>query len=164
MSLYREGKITAIDPLKVFDVSETIQAFRYFALSTRLGKIAVSFENPQSQIQVVPIRFRAQFHPDKAYVLIGCLGGLGRSLSKWMFDRGARKFVFMGRTGTDRAPARALVDDLEKTGAEVLVLRGNVSETKDVERGFAQIKDPIGGVLQAAMGLAVSLLSSFPTT
>ncbi|KAG9237170.1 reducing type I polyketide synthase 10 [Amylocarpus encephaloides] len=159
MELYREGKITAIDPLKVFDVSEVVQAFRYFALSTRVGKIAVSFENPNSQIPVVPIKFRSKFHPEKAYVLIGCLGGLGRSLSKWMFRQGARKFVFMGRTGTDRAPARNLVEDLEKTGASVTVIRGNVSEAEDVERGFAQIEDPIGGVVQAAMGLALALFT-----
>jgi hypothetical protein len=51
MELYRAGKIRAIEPMKTFDVSDVVQAFRYFGLFTRLGKVAVSFENPESQIQ-----------------------------------------------------------------------------------------------------------------
>jgi len=159
MSLYRSGDIIPIDPLKVFDASEVVQAFRYFALATRVGKIAVSFKNPQSQIPVVPIKFRTSFYSHKSYLLIGCLGGLGRSISKWMFQQGARKFVFVGRSGIDRAPARDLVNDLKVLGAEVTVVRGTVSSAEDVERTFAQIRGPIGGVIQAAMGLAVSSLS-----
>lgn len=52
MELYRQGKIKAVAPLKVFDVSEVIQAVRYFALGSRMGKVAVSLENPFSQIKV----------------------------------------------------------------------------------------------------------------
>jgi len=73
-----------------------------------------------------------------------------------MFQCGARKFVFVGRSGVDRAPARALVEDLKELGADVLVVRGDVSNAEDVESGFAQITGPIGGVIQAAMGLSVS--------
>jgi hypothetical protein len=59
MELYRAGKITAIEPMKKFDVSDVVQAFRYFGLSTRLGKVAVSFENPDSEIQASHVLLRA---------------------------------------------------------------------------------------------------------
>lgn len=87
--------------------------------------------------------------------MIGCLGGLGRSISKWMVKRGARKFVFVGRTGTDRKAARQLVEDLEAEGAYVSVVRGDVSILADVQAAVAAIKGPVGGVIQAAMGLNV---------
>jgi NADP-dependent 3-hydroxy acid dehydrogenase YdfG len=87
--------------------------------------------------------------------MIGCLGGLGRSISKWMVKRGARKFVFVGRTGTDRKAARQLVEDLEAEGACVTVVRGDVSNLADVQAAVAAIKGPVGGVIQAAMGLNV---------
>lgn len=103
----------------------------------------------------MPIQFRTVFSPEKAYILIGCLGGLGRSLSKWMLDRGTRKFVFLGRSGTDREPARKLINDLQAKGAQTTVIRGNVSEAADVNAVVAQIQDPIGGVIHAAMGLDV---------
>lgn len=52
MSLYRNGKIKAIQPMKTYDVSEAAQAFRYLSSSTRIGKIAVSLKNPDSLLKV----------------------------------------------------------------------------------------------------------------
>ncbi len=88
--------------------------------------------------------------------MIGCLGGLGRSMSKWMIKQGARKFVFLGRSGIDKTPARKLVEDLEHSGATVLVVRGDVGRYSDVQRCVEAIDGDIGGVIQAAMGLNVS--------
>lgn len=52
MGLYRENKIKAFDPLKVFDATEISQAFRHFSGKNRMGKIAVSFENDESMVKV----------------------------------------------------------------------------------------------------------------
>lgn len=93
--------------------------------------------------------------------MIGCLGGLGGSISKWMVKRGARKFVFVGRSGTDRKPARLLVESLEASGAEVTVVRGDVGVYSDVQAAVAAINGPVGGVIQAAMGLNVGSLVFF---
>ena len=89
--------------------------------------------------------------------MVGCLGGLGRSLSKWIFDRGARKFVFIGRSGTEKASAKTLVDSLRETGATVVVVKGDVSRLDDVKTTVEKCPSPIGGVIQAAMGLNVSI-------
>ena len=52
VELFRNGKIKTVSPLKVFDVSELIQAYRYFALKTRVGKVVVSLEDPGSCVKV----------------------------------------------------------------------------------------------------------------
>ena len=52
LELYRAGKITAVKPLKVFDVSDIVSAIRYFSSTTRMGKVAISLEDPDSQITV----------------------------------------------------------------------------------------------------------------
>lgn len=52
MRLYREGKIQAFDPLKVFEAAEISQAFRHFSGKNRMGKIAISFENDASVVKV----------------------------------------------------------------------------------------------------------------
>ena len=90
--------------------------------------------------------------------MVGCLGGLGRSLSRWMQGQGARNFVFLGRSGTDKVESASLVAELEAAGATVEVIKGNVSSGEDVERAVstAAQQAPIGGVIQAAMGLSVS--------
>lgn len=68
----------------------------------------------------------------------------------------------MGRSWTDRAPARRLVEDLEVSGAQVTVVRGEVINFKDVERAVACIHGSVGGVIQAAMGLNEALFTSMP--
>jgi NADPH:quinone reductase-like Zn-dependent oxidoreductase len=53
MEMFRSKKLKPIHPLKVFDVSDIGQAYRYLSLRTRIGKIAVSMQNPESQIDLV---------------------------------------------------------------------------------------------------------------
>jgi hypothetical protein len=65
MELYRAGEITAIEPMKKFDVSDVVQAFRYFGLSTRVGKVAVSFEKPDSEIQASKVFSKLFFIANK---------------------------------------------------------------------------------------------------
>ncbi|KAI4289981.1 MAG: hypothetical protein L6R35_000743 [Caloplaca aegaea] len=157
MSLYRDGKIRSLDPLRVFDSSEITQAFKYFSSKDRMGKIAISFEDKESLVKVLPLKYDTKFDSEKTYLMIGCLGGLGRSMSKWMTKQGARKFVFLGRSGLDRTPARKLVDELESSGAAVKVVRGDVGVYEDVQRCVDVVEGPIGGVIQAAMGLNEAL-------
>lgn len=176
LELWRAGKITHVQPLKVFDVSDIVPAIRYFSSNTRMGKVAISLE-PTSQVTVSPPlfsrnfigaysakfrppRYSAVLNPNKSYIMVGCLGGLGRSLSKWMLSRGARNFVFIGRSGTDKPSARNLVNTLEEAGATVVVVKGNVCCLEDVTNAVSQATNPVGGVIQAAMGLNVSTLES----
>ena len=173
--LYRAGRITAIQPSKVFSVSDLAPAIRYFSSSTRIGKVVVSLDDSSSQITVSnrlqyfdcaynikfrPLRHAAVLSPQKSYIMVGCLGGLGRSLSRWMFDRGARYFVFIGRSGADKPSAKKLVEDLQESGAAVVVVKGNVSCLEDVQNAVMESPCPIGGIIQAAMGLNVSICGS----
>lgn len=79
-----------------------------------------------------------------------------------MHNRGARKFVFLGRTGCDRPSARSLVERLESNGAAVTVVRGDVINSSDVHNmmNIAQEIGPIGGVIQAAMGLHEAIFAT----
>ncbi|KAL8833880.1 MAG: hypothetical protein Q9170_004027, partial [Blastenia crenularia] len=125
-----------------------------------MGKIAISFEDDSSKIRVLPKKYDYTFFAEKTYVLSGCLGGIGRSISKWMLRQGARKFAFIGRSGLDKEPARRLVKDLEEAGAHVIVTRGDVSDPSVVQQCVDSISGPIGGVMQAAMGLDEAIWTS----
>ena len=147
-------------PAVVFDVAEIIGAFRHFANGTRIGKTVVSFDNQESMIPRVPERFTARFSDKKSYLLIGCLGGLGRTIARYMLLRGARNFSFIGRSGTDKAMAKALVQDLQQYGATVDVVRGDVQDFNTIELAVSRLQLPLGGVVQAAMVLGESLFTS----
>ncbi|RYP14555.1 hypothetical protein DL765_006288 [Monosporascus sp. GIB2] len=126
----------ALDASEVVDVPEMPSALRLFSSRNRIGKIAISMEDASS----------------KSYIMIGGLGGLGRSLSPWMLSRGARKFVFVRRSSTDKPSARRIVEDLTTADAERQVVRGDVVNYTDVKKTVDAVQGKIGGVVQVAMG------------
>lgn len=145
-----------IEPLEVFDVSNIKQALRRFSSKNRMGKVAINLQNQKPVLRVQHFKDNTEFGSERSYVMVGCLGGLGRSLSKWMMASGARKFVFLGRSGLDKKPARRLIEDLDQNGADCKVARGDVCSAGDVKRVLDQVDGLVGGVIQVAMGLNVS--------
>ncbi|KAI0151716.1 polyketide synthase-like protein [Xylariaceae sp. FL1272] len=159
--LYRRGEIKP-PPITVFAARDIAKAYRYFSSEDRIGKIVITFEDEGSKIPVSPSRYATVFDPTKVYLLVGCLGGLGRSLSRWMLVRGAHNFVFLGRSGCDKESARSLVANLRRCGARVEVVRGDVTNRTDVDAAVAACVATgcsIGGVVQAAMGLREALFT-----
>ncbi|OLN93284.1 Polyketide synthase-nonribosomal peptide synthetase 3 [Colletotrichum chlorophyti] len=159
LELYRTGAIKPV-PIATFDVSKLSQAYRFFSAKDRIGKVVVSMQDARSLVPTMPTLYKTMLSSEKVYLLVGCLGGLGRSLSRWMMARGARHFVFLGRSGSDKPEARSLVSRLRGAGASVVVVRGDVSNQKDVDAAVDACSGrPIGGVVQAAMGLSEALFS-----
>jgi NAD(P)-dependent dehydrogenase (short-subunit alcohol dehydrogenase family) len=75
-----------------------------------------------------------------------------------MLARGARHFVFLGRSGSDKPSAQQLISRLRSAGATATVVRGDVSVAEDVNAAVAACAPrQIGGAIQAAMGLHESL-------
>ncbi|KAJ2994925.1 hypothetical protein NUW58_g1418 [Xylaria curta] len=162
LELFRAGEIKQL-PTKKFDVAEITSAYRYFSKKDRVGKVVVSLENPSSLISVSPAKYLSMLDPCKVYLLVGCLGGLGRSLSEWLFSRGARHFVFLGRSGCDKPAAKDFIMRLQDAGARITVVRGDICNATDVSRAVKCCADtglPLGGVVQASMGLSESLFTS----
>ncbi|KAF5962585.1 putative polyketide synthase [Fusarium bulbicola] len=95
--------------------------------------LVVKFDHERSLINIKPTTDELQFRSDAAYLFVGGLGGLGRSLTRFMYDRGARDFVFLSRSGADKADAAAVVNHLLDAGARVHVYRGDVCVKSDVE-------------------------------
>lgn len=99
--------------------------------------------------------------PNGTYLLVGCLGGLGRSLTKWMMERGARHFAFISRSGVDKPEAARVVAGIEKVeGASAKVYRADASDEEAVQRIVHSLQEelPIRGVVHAAMVLKVIFL------
>ncbi|PWY76505.1 polyketide synthase [Aspergillus sclerotioniger CBS 115572] len=160
IDLYRSRRIAKVEPIRVFSVSEISNSLRYFSSRNRIGKVVVSLESESTTIPVQILKYRTTFSPSKTYLMVGCLGGLGRSMAKWMMSRGARKFVFLGRSGMDKPSARQLIEDLALHGAQCKVIRGDVCNRADVEAAVAAVDGLIGGVIQAAMGLSEAIFTA----
>lgn len=149
-----------IQPLQhtVFPVSQAQEAFRLMAQARHIGKIVLSFADPEARVEVPdegPVR------PDAAYLIVGGLGGLGLTIARWLVEAGARHLALAGR-GEPTSEARQAIAELEARGARVLVGRADVTRPQDLAALMAWIDKtlpPLRGVVHAAGVLDDALLT-----
>ena len=159
INLFRQGSISAPKPLTIKNIAELDDAVAGFSGSFSAGKTLIEYKRSNASLNVLPYKTPLRFKAEGTYLLVGCLGGLGRSLTSWMMERGARRFAFLSRSGADAKSAAALVADIEAAGVDVSVIRGDVTIAADVARAVQSIspKHPIAGVVHAAMVLRVCI-------
>ena len=103
-----------------------------------------------------PIHFR----PDACYVLVGGLGGLGRVISTWMVENGARNIIFLSRSAREGTETKHFFDELRAQGCEVVTFAGSVTSLSDVQAAVKQATRPVAGIMQmsAVMRVCISPL------
>ncbi|RYP84204.1 hypothetical protein DL770_005246 [Monosporascus sp. CRB-9-2] len=154
LSHYEKG---ALRPLEYtgFDAGEITSAFRYMQKGDHIGKVIVTMPPADSQptLKSTPWTRRIQFDPDSTYLLVGGVGGLGRSIATWVVERGARKLTFLSRNAGQSETSRVLFTELESMGCTVTAVAGRVDQMDDVQRAIRESKSNIKGVFQLAMVL-----------
>ncbi|KAE8333350.1 fatty acid synthase S-acetyltransferase [Aspergillus sergii] len=152
VDLVRQGTIQPIRPIRAFDATEIEQAFRYMQAGQHTGKIVVNMATRPCPTRKMPVAI--SFSSTHAYMLVGGLGGIGRAVSQWMVEQGARKLVYLSRSASSTTTAReALFRELRVQGCEVTVIQGDVSDLCDVKRAVQQCNAPIAGIFQMSMAL-----------
>ncbi|KAI9642576.1 Reducing polyketide synthase boa9 [Ciborinia camelliae] len=158
MQYYRDGKIHHIPNLSVFPVSKISEAFKEFGERNRIGRVVVSFDS--EKINYATKKKSIAFKSNGAYLLVGCLGGLGRCLARHMVEKGARHLIFLGRSGEDRPEAASMIKDFRNDGITVDVVKGDVTCISDVQKAVSFAAGPILGVVQGVMALDDRLFTS----
>lgn len=158
IKLGQQGSIVAPGPIQLINLDGLDKAISSFSEAFGSNEVVVTYETTKSAIPVLPARPRVQFSPESTCLLVGCLGGLGRSLTSWMMESGARRFIFLSRSGTDMSSAAKLVKNIEQKGAVIQVVRGDATSRSDIVRAVQGVSSqhPIRGVVHAAMVLRVS--------
>jgi hypothetical protein len=75
-----------------------------------------------------------------------------------MVERGARKLIFLSRSGATNTEAKLFLAWLESNGMEATVVKGDVASRDDVDKAVASSANPIKGVIQAPLELNVSII------
>ena len=143
---FRRGISTPVEPLNSYPISEVETALRLMQSGKYLGKLVFTWGDDDVVPVVQPPRSTLKFDPEAAYVLVGGLGGLGRSLSMKMVSLGARKICFFSRSGAKSAAAKELVDDLEKLNVKVQALVCDVADDSAVEASIAKCTQELGTI------------------
>ncbi|PBP25423.1 putative polyketide protein [Diplocarpon rosae] len=116
---------------------------------------ALHFRYGEDKIEILPETKQLRLSPDASYLLVGCLGGLGRSLTKRMMDRGAKHFAFISRSGADKPEAAELLQNIQNAGASVKIYRADASDEAAVKKIVHSLnaERTVRGVIHAAMVL-----------
>lgn len=159
MEFLRQGKIKPIRPLTVFDAAEISQAFRFMQTGKHMGKIVVKLPDDSSDLHVSPISTFINLPSDASIVIVGGLGGLGRTVASWLVEKGARDLVFLSRSGGNSPGAQSFLEEIRSQGCSVNAVAGDVSKMEDVQLAVTACKKRIAGVIHMPMMLKVSEVS-----
>ncbi|KAB8271955.1 putative polyketide synthase [Aspergillus minisclerotigenes] len=150
---HKEGKIKPIRPTTVFAACEVIEAFRFMQQGTHMGKILIRMPDDSSQLSERPSEMEVVFPSSASYLLVGGLGGLGRAVSRWMVEQGARYLVYLSRTAGSTKENGEFIKELNAMGCDVECIQGSVAKIEDVQAAISRCKCPLKGVFQMSISL-----------
>ncbi|KAI0972370.1 hypothetical protein F4678DRAFT_478807 [Xylaria arbuscula] len=110
----------------------------------------------QTDANTTPEATQSALSREGTYLLVGCLGGLGRSLTKWMTEHRARHFAFISRSGANKPEAARVIANIQKVpGTSTRVYHADASDELAMQCIIysLQAERPIRGVVHAAMVL-----------
>ncbi len=115
-----------------------------FRTGTRLAARLVRHAAPRSGA--------IQLSGTATYLITGGLGGLGLRVARLLVDRGARHLLLVGRRSTGQPPVAAMLRELERDGAEIVVAQADVSRRDAIAAVLAGIDPahPLRGIVHAA--------------
>lgn len=160
VDLHAESKVHVCKPLNLHTLGELEDAFRMLQQGKHMGKIVLTI-SPEDMVKVTPkppapTRLRA----DATYLLPGGLGGLGRSIAKWMArpEQGAKNLIFLSRSGGEAETTRELLSELSAMGVvRVKAFKCDVADEAQLAAALKEAESEgfpkIAGVIQGAMQL-----------
>lgn len=177
MALLQEKAIRPVTPISIYKIGDIETAFRLMQVGKHMGKIVIAA--PEDAMVPVSDRFsvagemnemltcfvqavtqppKLQLHPDASYLIVGGLGGIGRSLCKNFVENGARSIVLLSRNANVSQQSGEFLNELRSTGCIVHVVDCDISNKTQVKSTMLRLKQkllPIRGVVHAGMVLQV---------
>ena len=150
---YAKGDLKPIKPLKTFKASDIQGAFRYMQKGQHIGKIVITMPEDPAELGPSLQKEGAKFRSDASYLMVGGFGGLGKSVSNWMVENGARHLIFLSRSAGDSDSDKAFIKELDAQGCGVQTIKGTVTDLESVKAGLAKAEKNIAGVFHMTMVL-----------
>lgn len=136
-ALFERGALTPL-PVRVWDVRQAVEAFRFVSNARHVGKVALT----------IP----AEMDPDGTVLITGGMGALGAALARHLATQGMRRLVLAGRRGSDAPGAGELVTELAQLGAQASVVACDVADRGQLAQilGGIPANHPLTAVIHAA--------------
>ncbi|KAK3352846.1 hypothetical protein B0T25DRAFT_580684 [Lasiosphaeria hispida] len=161
--LVSKKEVNAVNPISIYPLSDVEKAFRLMQAGKHMGKIVLSVD-PGLKVPVLPRSQAAKLRADASYMVVGGFGGVGRSVCRWLAERGAKHLVVVSRSAGSEEKTRQLRAELEEFGRDtnITAISCDISNMAQLEaslnaynRGRAP---PIRGIIHGGMELRDSVL------
>lgn len=160
MDYYRQGLIKPIRLAEVVKAADVIESFRYMQRGQHIGKVVIEIRDDEGCPQIgdfksMPVKKATSLNVDGSYLIVGGLGGLGKAVSVWLAQHGARHLAFLSRSAGHGEHDQEFSREIESMGCSVQFIRGSVLDLGDVEQAISKAKSrgPLKGVIQMSMVL-----------
>ncbi|KAI1311996.1 short chain dehydrogenase-domain-containing protein [Xylaria venustula] len=158
--LIREGAVGHIKPITMYRYSEMEEASRTVQHNEHIGKVVLSV-HPEDLVPVIPPSLNpVSLNSDATYVIVGGLGGIGRSLVLLLAQHGAKHIAFISRSGTAKPAAQATMEELEDLGVHATPYMCDVADPIAFEATLERMsteKPPVKGAIHSAMTTRVKI-------
>ncbi|KAI1776279.1 hypothetical protein F4818DRAFT_375622 [Hypoxylon cercidicola] len=161
---YKEGVIKLVKPLHVFKFSEISDAFRMLQARKHGGKVVLQAVDDDKVPTTPAKQVQVQLRPDATYIIPGGMGGLGRSLLKWMASKGARYLVATSRSGAKDPRAKQVLEELSQLGVKAKAFAADIGSIEQCQTVLKQMAEegfpPIRGAVIMAMNVQDSMFET----
>jgi NADPH:quinone reductase-like Zn-dependent oxidoreductase len=159
-----QGIVRPVHPVTVYPMSQAAKAFRLLQTGKHMGKVVLS-TSPDEQVKVLPRVPKAKLNADASYLIIGGVGGIGRSAAFWVASHGAKNIIVLSRSAGNVQKNASFVAGLREAGCRVVALSCDVTDKDDLARALRTCESqeqlpPIRGIVQGAMVLQDSILEN----
>ncbi|KAK4038649.1 polyketide synthase [Parachaetomium inaequale] len=125
--------------------------------------VVAATEDGKGQVKALHRVSRSLFRSNGTHLIVGGTGGLGRSMTKYMIEHGARNIMLLSRSGGGEEMLQRLRQELQGYDANVAVVKCDAADETHVRRLIDDCQralPPIVGVIHAAMVLRDGLLEN----
>ncbi|KAG5872019.1 hypothetical protein JTB14_036445 [Gonioctena quinquepunctata] len=154
-------------PTKIFGEMDIENALSLLSSKKCSGKILIQLREETTDMLQFPSRSimaspRVIFNPNKSYIIIGGLGGIGLELANWMIERGATKIILNSRRGLSTGYQAYCMKRWSKL--RNVTVQVNMNDSSDPRKAENLILDamklgPVGGVFHSAVVLRDAVIS-----
>ncbi|KAF5862910.1 hypothetical protein ETB97_010951 [Aspergillus alliaceus] len=143
--------IAPIRPVTIYQAREMVDAFRYMQTGTHMGKILIQMPEEPETLPCIPSPPNVTFPSTKSYLLVGSLGRIGKTVSTWMVESGARELVFLSHSAGLSTEDKAFLQELKAQGSSVAIVTGSEINLSDVQQAVSACRKPLAGVIHLAV-------------
>ncbi|KAI1636501.1 hypothetical protein F4809DRAFT_662452 [Biscogniauxia mediterranea] len=156
MEMFDNGTLSPIETVTPMPMGKIEAAFRSIANRTHVGKVVVKADSQAMVQALLPPPVPPKLDPEAAYIVVGGLGDIGKRVCQLLARLGAKHIITLSRSTPDNDAREAIQDDIRRSGAEMHIVKCDVTDKSSVESAATLCRDtlpPVKGIIHGGMVL-----------